>query len=350
MQIEDQPKKGASSTRCPVTGIGREFNFVADPNFDEPYAFWLSASRSVVRPLRSAVDLVRRYLACALVVFLCMTSAFAQQEVPTLRYDPPPNFYLSAIHPPDDYSSNEFNATVQVYPFRPFNGNIEQMFQKTLLREWIDPRYQETNVAGQPEFRLGKVRDAQIVLIARYAENVAGMFRQHMRMVIVSGGKAAIVDASANNATTWQRALPALNVFGASLRVEAGASTPSVAEGPGPAGGKIAGLYMGTKPKYVVDLNRPVGFGKHVPALHYYLFSADGRVYRAYDILAVPGGDVGRFDFDSAQRDDPVNSGRYTVKGNKLTIQMGGQPSETITTRAPEGNRVTIDTVLYIRQ
>ena len=103
--------------------------------------------------------------------------------------------------------SIEFNATVQVYPFRPFNGNIEQMFQKTLLREWIDPRYQETNVAGQSEFRLGNVRGAQIVLTARYAENVAGMFRQHMRMVIVSGGKAAIVDASANNATI--RSIPA---------------------------------------------------------------------------------------------------------------------------------------------
>lgn len=38
------------------------------------------------------------------------------------------------------------------------------------------------------------------------------------------------------------------------------------------------------------------------------------------------------------------------MKGNQLTIQMGGQTPETITTGAPEGNRVTIDTVLYIRQ
>ncbi|MBI3528139.1 MAG: hypothetical protein HY067_09225 [Betaproteobacteria bacterium] len=318
-----------------MTGIGHEFNPVVDPYLAEPYAFWLGARLSV---------------GCALVAFLAMTNAFAQQEVPTLRYDPPPNFYRSAIHPPDDYSSNEVNATVQVYPFRPFNGNIEQMFQKTLLREWIDPRYQETNVAGQPEFGLGSVRGAQVVLTARFAENIAGIPRQHMRMVIVSGGIAAIVDASANNMTTWQRALPALNVLGASLRVEAGAALPSVTEGPGPAGGKIAGLYMGTKPKYVVDLNRPVGYGKHVPALHYYLFSADGRVYRAYDTLTVPGGEVSRFDFDAAQRDDPVNSGRYTVKGNQLYIKMGDQPPEMITTAAPQGNRITIDTVLYIRQ
>ena len=117
-----------------------------------------------------------------------------------------------------------------------------------------------------------------------------------------------------------------------------------------PAGAKIAGLYVGTKPKYIVDLNGPVGSGTHVPALHYYLFSADGRVYRAYDTLAVPGGDVRRFDFNAAQRADPVNSGRYTVKGNQLTIQMGDQQPETIITAAPQDNRITIETVLYVRQ
>lgn len=121
-------------------------------------------------------------------------------------------------------------------------------------------------------------------------------------------------------------------------------------EGPGPVGRAMAGLYMGTKAKYIVNLNGPVGSGSHVPALHFYLFSADGRVYRAYDELRAPDGDVNRFDFDAAQRADPVNSGRYTVSGNQLRIQMGSQPPETITTAAPQNNRVTIDTVIYMRQ
>ena len=120
--------------------------------------------------------------------------------------------------------------------------------------------------------------------------------------------------------------------------------------GPGAAGAGVAGLYMGTKPKYVVDLNLPVGLGRHVPALHYYLFSAEGRVYRAYDQLEVPGGDISAFDFNAAQRADPVNSGRYTVKGGQLIIQFGGQPPETIVTAVPERNRVTIETVRYVRQ
>ena len=301
--------------------------------------------------MRSSFEYIKRHLGPIIVSIFVVTNAIAQQEIPMLHYDPPPNFYRSAITPPDDYSASEFNAALQVYHFRPFSGNIEQMFQQTLLREWIDPRFQETNVAGQPEFRLISVAGAQIVLTVRFAENIAGIPKQRMRMVIVASGTAAIVDASANNATTWQRAVPTLNTFAASLRVEAGAPAPSIAEGPGPAGRAVAGLYMARTFKDVVDMNRPVGSNMtRVPALHYYLFSADGRVYCAYDELPLPGGDVGGFDFDAAQRADPVNSGRYSVKGNQLLIQIGSQPPRTITTAVPGGNRVMIDAVEYTRQ
>jgi hypothetical protein len=300
--------------------------------------------------MRSSVESVERHLGCIVVMTTVMTSAIAQNETPVLRYDPPPDFYRSAITPPDDYSSNEFNATLQVYPFRPFSGNIEQMFQRTLLREWIDPRYQEANVAGPPDFRRASVQGAQIALTARFAE-IAGIAKPRMRMVIVAGGAAAIVDASANNMTTWQRALPAFNVLSTSLRVDSGEVAPAMNEGPGPAGRAVAGLYMARTFKDAVDMNRPVGSNMiRVPALHYYLFSADGRVYRAYDALPVPGGDVMRFDFDAARRADPVNSDRYTLKGNQLRIQMGGQTPETITTAAPAGGRVTINNVTYERQ
>lgn len=147
------------------------------------------------------MSIVKRYLVCIVAATLLASNAIARQEIPVLRYDPPPNFYRSAITPPEDYSSNEFNANVQVYPFRPFSGSIEQMFQKTLLREWIDPRYQETNVAGQPEFWLASVKGAQIVLTAKFAENIVGIAKPRMRMVIVANGAAAVVDAFASNPT-----------------------------------------------------------------------------------------------------------------------------------------------------
>ena len=125
----------------------------------------------------------------------------------------------------------------------------------------------------------------------------------------------------------------------------------SLSRDPGPAGRVVAGLYMAITVKDVVDISRPVSSNMtRIPALHYYLFSADGRVYCAYDELPLPGGDVGRFDFEAAQRADPVNSGRYSVKGNRLLIQMGTQPPRTITTAVPRGDRVIIDAVEYMRQ
>jgi hypothetical protein len=45
------------------------------------------------------------------------------------------------------------------------------------------------------------------------------------------------------------------------------------------------------------------------PALHYYLFSADGRVYRAYDFPPVAAANIELFDFDGAERTDRMNSG-----------------------------------------
>jgi hypothetical protein len=281
---------------------------------------------------------------------LIVQHAAAQPAAPQLRYEPPPSFYRSAITPPEDYSANEFNAGLQVYPFRPVSGNVEQAFRQTLLREWIDPRYRETNLAAPPEIRQIMIAGAQMALSARFAENIAGIPRQRMRMLIVSGNAAALVDASANNLATWQRALPALNAMAATLRVEAGAPPPKMTA-VGAEGRAIAGLYMGTKPKYIVNLNRPAGYGSHVMALHYYLFSADGRVYRAYDEIVVPAGGIGGFDFEAARRADPVNSGRYAVQGNQLHIQMGEGPQlETIAAAKPQEGRVTINTVLYVRQ
>jgi hypothetical protein len=112
----------------------------------------------------------------------------------------------------------------------------------------------------------------------------------------------------------------------------------------------MAGLYMGFKPKYTATMSNVTGHASYETALHYYLFSADGRVYRAYDRLDVPGGDISRFDFDTAERIDAVNSGRYTVDGGKLFIQMGRDLSERIVAPIPENGMLNINAVVYKRQ
>jgi hypothetical protein len=100
----------------------------------------------------------------------------------------------------------------------------------------------------------------------------------------------------------------------------------------------MAGLYMGTKGKYVVNLNRPAGYGDWKMALHYYLFTPDGYVYRSYDAPPVPG------------KNDPGNSGRFTVKDGKLYLRMGPQRAEVVSAAPPQGGRLTIDSILYVRQ
>ena len=166
-------------------------------------------------------------------------------------------------------------------------------------------------------------------------------------MLIIAGSDAAIVDASAGTLQSWQQVVPALNQMASTLRVDTvkapAALTPA-------AGNAVAGLYMGMKPKYTATMQNVTGYASYQNALHFYLFSADGRVYRAYDQLQVPGGAISRFDFDAAERRDPMNSGRYTLDNGKLVIKMHGSPPETIATAAPRGGKVTINTVTYERQ
>jgi len=262
--------------------------------------------------------------------------------VPVLRYTPPANAIQAGTGSPADYSFTAFNAAVQIYPFRPFTGDIQQTFQTTLLRDWIALQYQEQNVGGPPEFYTMTVPGADLAIIVQFLET--GYLRGHRRMVIVAGNQAAIVDASAPP-QTWQALAPVWDALVSSLRVEASRAPPPLT---GEAGRAVAGRYRGFAQKYTVDTIR--GGYSYLPALHYYLFSADGRVHRQYDFPPGPGGNIALFDFDAAELSDAQNSGRYTVDGGKLIIRMGGQQPETIVSDVPRDGVVTIYGVLYERQ
>ena len=270
--------------------------------------------------------------------------------LPELKFQDPPNFYRSAIYPPADFASTEANASLQVYPFRPFTGNVQQAFARSLFRELIDPRYAESNVAPGAKLDAITIPGARTVLRARFNEIVVGLPRERLRMVVVTDNAIAIVDAQAISLTSWQRVLQSLNTFASSLRVVAGTPEPAYGAPPPAVGRAIAGLYMGFARKYMTDLQHP-GYGYYTNALLYYLFSADGRVYRHYDELKVPGNDPSRFDFSEAQRADPVNSGVYAVQSDSIYVKLGTPDRpERIALRLPSGNSLTIGTVSYKRQ
>jgi hypothetical protein len=298
----------------------------------------MKASTGISLPTLLAVLLLSTTLATA-------QGNRAMDANPVLRYEPPANFMRSAIYPPEDFVSTQFNGSLQVYPFEPFNGDPAQAFQRTLFRERIDPRHQEENVAGRPQFVRGQIPGADAAFQATFVENRVGIPRPHLRIVIVAHGSVAMVDASTINSTLWARLLPDLNNLMHTMRVEIGPATPSVGEGPGPGGQLIAGLYRGIKQKYMTGLTFQSSY--YVAATHFYLFSKTGQVYRAYDQIRAPNGDINRFDFDLAQRADPVNSGRYTITDGKLIIKMGRDAP--IVTAAPSNNTVTISSVTYTR-
>jgi hypothetical protein len=288
-------------------------------------------------------------LLAALLLAATMTGELvAQGTPPILRYDPPANWYRSASPNPEQYSSNEVNAGIQVYPFRPIARNIEQLMQRDLLRGWIDPQFQESNLVGPPAWGRSTVPGAEVVYSIHFGENVAGIVHEHVRLVIVARGAAAIVDASAGAPESWRRASPAMEAMYRTLRVEpAVASPPPQMTSVGPAGKEIAGLYMGSRTRYMADLAAGSAYGRTVAALHFYLFSAEGSVYRFYD---VPSGDLNHFDFARAAHDDPENSGRYTIDHGALALLMGGPRPQRLAVPLPRDGRLEIEGIVYLRQ
>jgi len=273
-----------------------------------------------------------------------MANAAAQSSVPLLRYTPPANAYRAGAGVSEDYSFSGFNASIQIYQFRPFSGNIQQAFQTTLLRDWIDLMHQEQGIGIPPTFGTLPVRGADFAIAANFAENRAGLpLPLHYRLLIVAGTQAAIVDASAGASQSWDAAIPFVNAVVQSLHVDAAqAPAPPTSE----AGRAVAGLYMGIARKVMSNIGSVGTYTTN--ALHVYALSADGRVYRHYDALDVPGGNVAHFDFDAAERSDPRNSGRYMVDGGQLVIAMPGQ--QPIAASAPSYGVLTINGVDYTRQ
>jgi hypothetical protein len=87
-----------------------------------------------------------------------------------------------------------------------------------------------------------------------------------------------------------------------------------------------------------------------VPARHIYLLSETGRVYRAFDEIRAPGGDAGRFDFDAAEQEDPVNTGHFVVRGDQLFMTLGERNDEQIVVPLRQPGHLTIATVDYTRR
>jgi hypothetical protein len=269
---------------------------------------------------------------------------------PVLEYTDPPNFWRGGVGGRSfaEYQGSDVNFTLCVYPFREFQGDIRAAFQQTLLRDWVGVMYREESVAGPPQFGANSVPGADTVIVAHFRD---GRQQEHRRILIVVGRSAAIVDMIAPTAFAWQKGFASASVMLGSMRVSCAPGGPSLAGGPGPEGAALAGLFQGMRGKTVSNLMLGPGYLSTQLALHYFLFSTDGWVYRCYD--APPGGSEAaarRFDFDAARRQDPDNTGRFTVRGNALYIKMGGPNADEITATIADPNELQLDGVRYTRK
>ena len=290
-------------------------------------------------------------LAVSTTAVLFAAAAAAQTSPPRLRFVPPADLYHSALGPPDNYESTRVNASLQVYGFRPVSGDVVARFRQTLSRELIAPQYQELQLASAPVFSGISIPGADAAYFAQFGEasSFGGMVKPRVRLLIVARGAVAVVDAQAASLQAWQVALPSFNALIATLHVDSAASVTSPAT---PATRALAGLYVGIKQKFVSAFGVGVGAGSggFVPALYMYLLSENGRVYRAYDDIMAPGGDIRRFDFDAAEQADPVNSGHFVVQGDQLLMTLGERSDEKIAVPLRQPRHLTIGTVDYTRR
>jgi hypothetical protein len=249
----------------------------------------------------------------------------AAAPVPELRYQIPPDF----VGQPGagTYIAINADGIVQVYDFRPFPGDLGQEFPRTLLRDWIAPENREERLMAPPLLQTTRLAGADQVFGARFQQSDWGMARERFRLAILASHAVAIVDINIRDASAWQRYQPSILALLSSLAIGA-AAPPAVTSS---AGSEVRGLWLANKLQFQPNLLGGVGSGSWQMGTEFYLLSDDGRVYRGRRLPSAANGDIRRFDFDAAAREDPANSGRYGVKGNQVIIRLGNAPYETIT-------------------
>ena len=251
-------------------------------------------------------------------LLLCTCAALAQ-PLPLLDFVPPQGFTGSLGKDPSTHVSKNGDAIVTVYPFRRLNGPFAEQFRRTLLREVLQHDSQEARLAGAPEIQALAVPGAEAAMFARFVEDRFGTARYRLRLAIYSAGAVALVDYNANGPQAYQQNWPAVAAVLDSLKV--GAAKEFAQPGAKPAPRGADGLYLGSTRRYVMRIGGAPGSGDWQVAQRFYLLSADGRFHRGYDLPSVPGGDVRRFDYAKAQREDAANTGTFTVSGKRVTLR-----------------------------
>ena len=179
-----------------------------------------------MRPLRRSYA-----VAGALLLSLTLFEPSARgQTPPRLTYTPPADLYHSALRPPEvSTSPRRSTRSIYVYDFRSAPADVVDRFRRTMLRDWIAPQYQENpNWPGPPTFAVWPAMPgADAVHYAQFSDvqSFGGGAWLRLRVLIVAGSAAALLDVQAQSPQAWSVAYPSFQALISTIRVEAGGRT-----------------------------------------------------------------------------------------------------------------------------
>jgi hypothetical protein len=264
-------------------------------------------------------------------LFGLLLACGAASAQPRLDYEPPKDFSSSLGRDPAVHVSRNGDAIVNVYPFKPLAGaEFEARFRRTRLRELLVYDSQEDKLAGPVEIQPVPIGGADAAFFARFVEDRAGTHRYRLRLAISARGAVAIVDYNAKGPEGYQANWPAFAAVLDSLKVtsEVANQEPARNRSDSAKGGSGAdGLFLASTQRFMPTFGGAPGSGSWTTATRFYLLSKDGRFHRGYGLPSVPGGDLRNFDFARAEREDPHNTGTYTVSGDRVVVRTRGGDS-----------------------
>ena len=277
-----------------------------------------------------------------LAAFLFTGSALAQ-NLPPLNFDAPAGFSGGGGEEAAAFTAPERDLVIRVYPFRRLGpGEFQARFRETLLREFVAAEDREARLAAAPRIEAFAVEGAEAAALANFVEERGGAQRSRRRLAILASGAVAIIDVTASSGAASERTAGAVMAMLDSLSVglpkaraapppilstpEVAAAPAAPASTPAPAPAFVPGLYVGNVRRLIPSFVGGVqSGGMWVTGPQYFLLSGDGLAYRNYEPPRAPGGDMSRFDWKRAQRDDAANTGTYEVIGRELTLRLGNE-------------------------
>ena len=159
------------------------------------------------------------HLAVFLVVGVLAVSP-ASAQMPALQYNAPAGFTPGRGGvDPQVFVDPMLEGSVEVFAFRPFQGDFRTSFLRTLFAERMSPGFNNPQLLTRPVPQAVTIPGADDAMMISFTATQNYYTYVHTRLAILSRGFVAIVENRARSAQRMQANLAAVSVTYQSLRV-----------------------------------------------------------------------------------------------------------------------------------